>query len=124
MRGWMAYVGMVMFLVFAVQAGAATNTNVTAKAKAPAPVKIGKIVFEGGDGSSIEQAVLIKNASGEEEGVGAESKWIQKMHPGWRKGNQALLSVKGRDYDRIEYTTPKGGETKVIFFDITEFFGK
>jgi hypothetical protein len=55
--------------------------------------------------------------------VGAESKWVRKMHPGWRKGTQALLNVKGRSYDRIEYATPDG-KTKTIFFDITAWFGK
>ena len=102
---------------------AGTNTNATTTGNSPSLIKIGKFVFEGGDGSSIEQAVLIKNAKDEEEGVNAEAKWISKVHPGWKKGNQALLSEKGRSYDRIEYATPKG-ETKTACFDITEFFGK
>ena len=87
------------------------------------PPKIGNLIFEGGDGSSIEQAVIIRNAKDESEGVDAESQWISKVHPGWSKGDQALLSKKGKSYDRIEYTTPKG-KTQTVFFDITEFFGK
>ena len=88
------------------------------------PLKIGNVVFEGGDGTTIEKAVIIKNAKGEMEGIEAESKWIRKIHPGWIKGIQALLNEKGKFYDRIEYKTPPSGETKVIFFDITDFFGK
>ena len=41
-------------------------------------LKIGKLVFEGGDGSSMEKAVVIRNAKSELEGVGAEAKWIDK----------------------------------------------
>jgi hypothetical protein len=93
------------------------------KAKVPGAVKIGHLAFEGGDGSSIEQAVVIRNAKNETEGVDAESKWIKKVHPGWRKGNQALLNVKDRSYDQIEYATPDG-KARTIYFDITDFFGK
>lgn len=101
----------------------ATITNAARKVKGPEAVKIGNLVFEGGDGSSVEQAVIIRNAKNEEEGVDAESRWIRKVHPGWRKGNQALLNVKGRSYDQIEYETP-AGKSRTIYFDITEFFGK
>jgi len=104
---------------------AATNTvaaSTSTSTNAVPVVKIGKLVFEG-DGSSIEKAVVVKNAKNEMEGVAAESKWVRKVHPTWMKGNQALLSVKGKDYDRIEYRTPDG-KTETIFFDITEFFGK
>ncbi len=46
---------------FGATAHGATNTNSLVKAKAPAPVRIGDLVCEGGDGSSIEQPVIIKN---------------------------------------------------------------
>ena len=116
-------VALLASVIFGATTHGATNTTSAVKAKAPDPVKIGHLVFEGGDGSSMEQAVLIRHAKTEEEGVDAEAKWIRKIHPGWRKGNQALLGDKGKHYDRIEYTTPDG-KTETIFFDITEFFGK
>lgn len=87
------------------------------------PLKIGKITFEGGDGSSFEEAVVIKGAKDTMEGIEAESKWIEKKHRGWEKGDQALVSKNGKHYDRIEYSTPKDGK-KTIFFDITDFYGK
>ncbi len=104
---------------------AETNTVAAATSTNAVPVlvvKIGKLVFEG-NGSSIENAVVVKNAKDEMEGVAAESKWVKKVHPKWIKGNQALLRVKEKDYDRIEYKTPDG-KTETLFFDITEFFGK
>lgn len=94
----------------------------TAKEKKK-PMKIGKITFEGGDGSSFEEAVVIKGAKDGMEGIEAESKWIEKKHRGWEKGDQALISKNGKHYDRIDYTGPKGGKM-TVFFDITEFFGK
>ena len=109
--------------LMAVSSYAATNTVATAVVtNAPPVVKIGKLVFEG-EGSSIEKAVIVKNAKNETEGVAAESKWVRKVHPGWMKGDQALLENNGKYYDRIEYQT-SDGKTETIFFDITEFFGK
>jgi hypothetical protein len=88
-----------------------------------APASPDGITYEGGDGSSIEKAVIIKGAPNTFKGVGAEADWIRKNHPGWRKGMQALTHVGKKYYDRIDYTTP-GGETRTIYFDITDFFGK
>ena len=123
MRCRIVTVSLLMGVMLAAKAEAGTHTNQPASAVSSSPVKFGAIVFQGGDGSSIERAVLIKNAKGEEDGVAAESHWVRTVHPGWRKGDQALLSDKGRSYDRIEYRTPNG-ETKTLYFDITEFFGK
>ena len=67
-------------------------------------------------------AVIIRNATNESEGVAAESQWIRKVHPGWVKGNQALISKNGRHYDQIDYANPRGRDR--IYFDITDFFGK
>lgn len=81
------------------------------------------IRFSGGDGGSVESAVLIEGARNEEEGIGAESYWISRNRSGWRKGDQALINANGRQFDRISYTSPDGKQA-VIFFDITSFFGK
>jgi hypothetical protein len=96
-------------------------TNLGERERTSSPIKIGKIVFEGGDGSSVKQAVVIKNAKDEGEGIDAEQAWINKVHPGWMKGKQSLVDEKGRAYDEIEYATSKG-KTKTIYFDITDFF--
>src|ERR1700730_5474 len=81
------------------------------------------IRFSGGDGSSVESAVAIEGARNEEEGIVAESYWISRNRPGWRKGDQALINGNGRQFDRISYTSPDGKQA-VIFFDVTSFFGK
>lgn len=82
----------------------------------------GKLAFAGGDGSSIEKAVLITNAKTEEEGVAAESEWVRQVHAGWKKRRQSLVGDAGKMYDEVEYVTPEG-ETKTIYFDISAFVG-
>ena len=77
----------------------------------------------GGDGSSIEQAIVITGAANTLEGIAKESEWIRQNLRGWRKVGQALLQADGRRYDRIDLAGPNGA-TKAIYFDITSFFGK
>lgn len=84
----------------------------------------GKITYSGGDGSSIENAVIIKGAQSTFSGIASESDWIEKNHPGWEREQQAFIKgEKGKYYDRIKYKTPDG-KTGTIYYDITDFFGK
>jgi hypothetical protein len=80
------------------------------------------IAYEGGDGSSAEKAIIIKNAT-EETGVKAEYAYLAKHFPGYKRGKQSLVREKNRMYDVLEVTTAEG-KALTIFFDITEFFGK
>ena len=106
----------------ALQRPATPGASPLAAPSAERPASTG-IVYKGGDGSSMEQAVIIK-APNNAAGVDAESDWIRKNHPGWRKGNQALVGGDGgKMYDRIDYTTPQG-KTITIYFEVTDFFGK
>jgi hypothetical protein len=68
--------------------------------------------------------VVIKGAKDTMEGIEAESKWMEKKHRGWEKGDQALVSKDGKHYDRIDYSGPKDGKKMTIYFDITDFYGK
>jgi len=119
-RFWGVLLVLFMFTLFVNAEKKATKKTTSKKNKI---IKIGHLRFEGGDGSSMEKAVIVKNAKNEMEGIDAEAKWIHKLHRRWRKGNQALMRKDGKSYDRIEYTTPDGTK-KIIFFDITDFFGK
>lgn len=80
-----------------------------------------EITFEGGDGTSIENAVIIKGAS-EMTGVRAEYEYLARHFPGYTKGKQSLLKQDGRIYDLLEFTVRD--QKKAIYFDITDFFGK
>jgi hypothetical protein len=56
------------------------------------------------------------------EGIQAERAYINKFYPGWEKGMAGLVDEDGRKYDVITIIGPKG-ETKQLYFDITNWFG-
>lgn len=87
------------------------------------PPPAAEITFSDGDGHTLESAVLIRGARHTRAGLAAEAAWIAKNRPDWRKTSQSLLHRNGRHYDRVECATP-AGSTGVIYFDITEFFGR
>ncbi len=78
--------------------------------------------YSGGDGSSVENAVVIM-ADTEEEGVRLENEWIFARYGEFRKTGVGLATVEHRKYDSIRVELPDHTE-KEIFFDITSFFGK
>jgi|SRR5450759_1070236 len=79
-------------------------------------------VYSGGDGSSIEQAVVVM-AGSEQEGVRRENEWIFARYGKFRKTGVGLETVEQRKYDVIRAELADHSE-KEIFFDITSFFGK
>jgi hypothetical protein len=87
-----------------------------------APVKQGIESSEQRNGSSFAQAIIIKEKT-ERTGVDAEYDWLRKNYPGYKMKMQALLSEKGKFYDRLDITTA-AGEAKSIYFDISNFYGK
>ena len=74
-------------------------------------------------GSAIESAIVLPGATNELAGVAAEYAYIRQHFPGWKPGTQALLTQRARQYDRIELTGPDGAK-RVVFFDISAWFGK
>jgi hypothetical protein len=80
------------------------------------------ISYSGGDGSTLEKAIIIKGAT-EETGVHAEYNYLQKHYPGYKRSGQSVQNSKGRTFDVLEFTTADGTK-KTIYFDITAFFGK
>jgi len=123
----MRNIAIVIVFVLLCGCGSVKSKSKTGGSLQPAPTSeqsaSDDIVYGGGDGSSMEQAVIIK-APNNGAGVYAEAEWIRMNHPGWKEEEQALVGGDdGKYYDRIDYTTPQG-ETKTIFFDITDFLGK
>ena len=74
-------------------------------------------------GLSFEDAIVLDGVSNELDGVGAEHLYTDKHEAGWTWQRQALVHNSGRVFDVIDLTGP-GGETKSIYFDITDWFGK
>lgn len=83
------------------------------------------IRFEGGDGSSMHAAVVIKGAKGEQDGTAAEYKYLDLLLPDTSHTvrSQALLEDGGRSFDRLDVELG-GGKSMTVFFDITDYFGK
>ena len=79
--------------------------------------------FSGGDGSSIQQAVVITGATGEKTGIRAEYIWLHEHYPGYRLRLQRLRNEEMKAYDEMRIIT-SDGKSRTIFFDITSFFGK
>ncbi len=75
------------------------------------------------DGSSIDNAIVLAGVTNEIDGVRAEHAEVAKRFPGWRWDSQGLSPpTNGRIYDIV--TLSKGAETKTVYFDITDWFGK
>lgn len=78
--------------------------------------------FSGGDGSSIEHAVVI-NASGEEKGNRAAYIWLHEHYPGSHLLDEGFDYNGDRYYNEIKIVTADG-KSRTIFFETTSFFGK
>jgi hypothetical protein len=76
----------------------------------------------GGDGSSFEKAIVIQEKS-EFKGIDAEYAWLKNNYPGYKMIKQSLVNHNKKPYDILTIKTADG-ETKEIYFDISNFYGK
>jgi|GEM_PF-3198189 len=78
------------------------------------------------DGSSMAAAFLV-NARDEDEGARFEQFFVKTL-PGcgqtWSIDQHARATDHKRHYDRMELACGESGNTRLVFFDITGFFGK
>jgi hypothetical protein len=74
------------------------------------------------DGNSYENAIVIKETN-ESAGVAAEYSWIQSNIPGAKPKLQSLQSHGGKPYDVIQVELGNG-ESRNVYFDISNYFGK
>lgn len=76
----------------------------------------------GGDGSSLENAIIISDCDNM-EGVDQEYLEIRKRFGKFKLILQSLLNHEGRMVDKLELELENGRKIEV-YFDITDFFGK
>jgi tetratricopeptide (TPR) repeat protein len=86
------------------------------------------ITFSNNSGQSNEDAVIIMNATGEEDGVGSEYYYLEKRFGkqgvDWEMEMQSLIGGEDdRFYDKMDIRLSTG-EMISIYFDITDFYGK
>ncbi|MBK8982599.1 MAG: hypothetical protein IPM38_09845 [Ignavibacteria bacterium] len=83
-------------------------------------------LFAGGDGTSFENAVIIK-AKTSSEGISNEYMFISMLYGNpdkdWELLKQSLADHQNKSYDVMKIKL-KNGEVKEVFFDITNFYGK
>ncbi len=77
--------------------------------------------ISGGDGSSIEKAIVISECNNS-EGIAQEYIEARKRFGNYKLIRQSLLSVDKRMYDELELEIE--GKLVKVFFDISDFFGK
>jgi hypothetical protein len=86
------------------------------------------IEYLGGDGSSIENAIIIKNAGNSENGIASEHAYIEKQYGkrtiDWEIIKQSLDEKEGKVYDILQIQIILDNQVKILYFDITDFFGK
>ena len=80
-------------------------------------------LYSGGDGSAIEQAVIITGAIDNTEGVKAEYAWLRSHYPGYKHTGHRVRRATGRIYQQLNIVTADG-QPQAVFFDITSFHGR
>src|SRR6478672_6081047 len=89
---------------------------------------LSEIKYEGGDGKTIENLILIKNAKNEQNGIASEYVYIGKIHgerfKDWKPLGQSTITKNGKKIDIINIEVATSKEKITYFFDITDFYGK
>ena len=80
------------------------------------------IKLQGGDGTTQVKAIEILGAKDNQDGIDAEYNFIEELFDEYELVLQTFLQEENKCYDQLEI---KSGEDHfVIWFDITDFFGK
>ena len=86
------------------------------------------IEYLGGNGDSIENAIIIKNAGNSDNGIASEYAYIEKYYGkrtiDWELTKQTLDEKDGKWYDIFKIQIILDNQTEILYFDITDFFGK
>ncbi|MFW9772412.1 MAG: hypothetical protein ACFFEO_09625 [Candidatus Thorarchaeota archaeon] len=78
--------------------------------------------ISGGNGTSYENAIVITNCS-HFEGVDQEYIELRRRFGNYKLIKQSLIEKDEKNYDLLEIQL-ENGIRKLVYFDITEFFGK
>ncbi len=85
------------------------------------------MTFAGGEGHEMEEAIIVENAQNSTEGIAAEYVYLDRKfgQPGtdWDISAKRTEQQDGRMYDIFYITISRTGESKTLFFDITDFYG-
>jgi hypothetical protein len=108
-------------VLFALATGTAACAS--SSGRSPEGPSSATIRYEGGDGLTCESRVIIKGATGSQQGVAAEYDWLRTKYPGHQVQRQSLSKCAGKPADVLEISTVDG-KSLALYFDISDFFGK
>jgi len=74
-------------------------------------------------GTTAETAIVLPGIADEFHGVAAEHTYIANHFPTWHIEYQSTMEQNGRRYDLLGMIQPDRTKT-VLYFDITDWFGK
>ena len=80
-----------------------------------------RFAYSDSSGSSLQEAVVIQGAEADEALDKAERAWIASRYPGSRVERRSIRGIQFRHYSVIDLTTT-GGDSRSVFFDITDYF--
>jgi hypothetical protein len=87
-----------------------------------------EISFAGGDGSTIENAIIITGAKTDKESVISEQVYFMNRFgikgQDWQMISQAEIENKGKMYDLMQIIKLKDNKNESYYFDISCCFGK
>lgn len=124
------YVYIFLFSVFLASCVTTQNVGFAQKERDywNTPPDLTKVIYAGGNGKSVENAIVIKDAEKERNGIAAEYDYISKKHGvkfiDWKPVGTSTFDDKSRKYDAIHIQTIPQNERITFYFDITEFYGK
>lgn len=122
MKNLMRSLGLLVIIALAVSCGT------TKEAPGTVTLSYGDVRFEGGNGKNFKQAVRIEGAESTKDGVEAEMYYIES-HFG-KRGDDWILLSKGQQekdgvhYDIVEIGIEGNDRSEIIYFDISDFYGK
>ena len=106
----------------------ATTQNSSMKGYYSKEPDLSKIIYEVGDGTSMEKAIVIKFAENERNGIASEYAYVEKKYGkkiiDWKLLNQSSDSKNDKKFDVLTIQILQSSQVLSISFDITEFFGK
>ena len=122
----------ILLILISISASCVTTQNTISKSSATEywnkPIDLTKVTYEGGDGKTVENAIIIKNAENERNGVAAEYAYIAKIHgekfKDWKPVGQSTINNDKKKIDLINVQILQKNETVSYYFDISEFYGK
>lgn len=100
----------------------------TVNAKESQKVDLSSVVYNGGDGKTLANAIVITNAGNESNGIAAEYAFIGAIYGdkfvNWKPAGQSTITQNDKKFDLVTIELIQKKQTVSYYFDITDFYAK